>query len=805
MPLLKYFVLSLAILTMISYSQTKNAGTVKGTVVDRGTKLPLEFVNVVVHSAADSSIVTGTVSGKNGSFEIDNVPEGKYWVSFNLISYEGKNTPFFKIDSQHSKLNVGTVMLLEKAVSLDEVLVTSQKDLLNSSIDRKVYNVEQDVVSKAGSASELLQNVPSVEVDIDGNVSLRGSSNVLILINGKSSPLMGSSRAEVLQQMPASSIEKIEVITNPSAKYKPDGTGGIINLVLKKNTSLGLNGSLTANAGNHDRENGGAHLNYNSGSMNLYGNFAVRKDSRNRTNTDGRVEQDSAGTITLYHQDLLSVTHPFSTIIDLGADNAFDNWNSFGVGGNYFHNKFTRIDVAKTLEQAANESVTADYDRDRHDDEYEEEYGFTSFYQHNFSGEDHKVRLEVKSSNAPEQEDNHYSTLYRTPGIATEYDNTLLKQGEKHTEVTVDYSYPVGDHSTFEAGYGGELNSYSFDLRAEYLDPVQQLFLNDVTKTNRFQFDEGVHALYATYSDRFDRLGLLAGLRTEKGSTTSNLMTSARVITNDYFTLYPTIHLAYEMNDAGELQLNYSKRIHRPELDDMNPFPEYQDPKTLNAGNPHLVPELTHSVEFGFKMQNDFFTVLPSVYYRYTYNQFTTITQALNDSVVLRTHTNLSNGHAVGTELIFSGSVNELLTSNLSINVFREQIDASNLGYTNNKSVTSWSGALTCNVNVTRSTMLQVNSRYNSARLTPQGEYTPSYIVNLGMRQSLIENKLSCVLTAADIFKTQKRDISLSIPLLTQTVVNRRDAQVIYFGLTYIFGAPPKKVKDEPLKYEDGM
>jgi len=149
--------------------------------------------------------------------------------------------------------------------------------------------------------------------------------------------------------------------------------------------------------------------------------------------------------------------------------------------------------------------------------------------------------------------------------------------------------------------------------------------------------------------------------------------------------------------------------------------------------------------------------------------------------------------------------VNELLTSNLSVNVFREQIDASNLGYTNNKSVTSWSGALTCNVNVTRSTMLQVNSRYNSARLTPQGEYTPSYVVNLGMRQSLIENKLSCVLTAADIFKTQKRDVTLSIPLLTQTVVNRRDAQVIYFGVTYIFGAPPKKVKDEPLKYEDSM
>lgn len=807
MPLLKLAVLSLLTLslTMMSYSQNKGIGTIKGSVVDEATRRPLEFVNVVLRSAGDSSIVTGTVSDKNGKFDIENVTEGDYQVTFSLISYKEKKTPSFKIDPQHSKLNVGTVLLVETTVSLDEVLITSQKTLLNNAIDRKVYNVDQDIMSKAGSASELLQNVPSVEVDIDGNVSLRGSTNVLILINGKNSPLMGKSRAEVLQDMPANSIEKIEVITNPSAKYKPDGTAGIINLVLKKNTSRGLNGGITANGGNRDRENASARLNYNSGSMNIYGNLGVRKDSRTRTNTDGRVQLDSLGNTSLYNQYLTSNSRPFSTIMNLGSDFALDPGNSFGIAGNYFHNSFTRIEVAKTVVQTPSYQVTSDYDRDRHDDEHEEEYGFTSFYQHNFSTEDHKLRLEVKSSNAPEQQDNHYTTLYRVPGIPNEYDNTLVKQGEKHSELSLDYSYPMGDHSTFEAGYGGELSNYTFDLHAEYFDALQQKFFNDATKSNRFLFDEGVHALYATYSEKLGQLSVLAGLRTEKGSTTSNLVTSDSVVSNDYFTLYPTVHLSYELNDAAELQLNYSKRIHRPELDDMNPFPQYQDPRTLNAGNPHLLPEYTHSVELGCKLQNDYLSVLPSVYYRYTYNQFTTITQALNDTVVLRTHTNLSNAHALGAELIFSGSVNELLTTNLSANVFREQIDASNLGYSANKSVTSWTGALTCNVNITRTTMMQVNSRYNSARLTPQGEYTPSYVVNLGFRQALIENKLSLVVTAADIFKTSKRDITLTIPSLTQNVVNKRDAQILYVGLTYLFGTPPKAAKDEPLKYEDGM
>src|SRR5450759_718071 len=245
----------------IIYSQTNGIGSIRGSVVDESTRRPLEFVNIVLHNAADSAIVTGTVSDKNGKFEIKNVPSGEYLVTFSLISYKEKKTPSFKIDPQHSKLNVGTVGLTETMVSLDEVLVTSQRALFNNSIDRKVYNVEQDIMSKSGSASELLQNVPSIQVDIDGNVSLRGSSNVLILINGKNSPLMGKSCAEVLQDMPANSIEKIEVITNPSAKYKPDGTGGIINLVLKKNTSRGLNGGITANGGNHNRENGSVRLN----------------------------------------------------------------------------------------------------------------------------------------------------------------------------------------------------------------------------------------------------------------------------------------------------------------------------------------------------------------------------------------------------------------------------------------------------------------------------------------------------------------------------------------------------------------
>ena len=781
------------------------AQSINGLVTNGGTHKPVEFVSVLLRKTADSSVVTGMATDKRGKFQFENIAEEEYYVQLNLIGYEEKRLPSFSINAANRTVSLGNIPIVEKPVSLDEVLVTSQRALINSEIDRKVYNVSQDIMAKTGSASDLLQNVPSIEVDIDGNVSLRGSANVLILINGRTSPLMGKNRAEVLQQMPANTIDKIEVITNPSARYKPDGTSGIINIVLKKNTVLGLNGTLGANAGVNDRYNGNTRLNYNSGDFNIFGNFSVRQDTRNRTNSDSRTQIDPLTSTSYYQQSLISNVRPFSTIGGLGFDVAVDPLNIFGIAGNYFHNGFTRNDVASTILRNASNGITSNYDRDRRDPEHQDEYGFTSFYQHNFPGENHTIRGEMKYSNSPEQENNHYTTIYFMPSIANEYDNTLLKQGEKKIDVSVDYSNPLAEHSTFEAGYAGEFNTFTFDLHAEYFDPSRQQFVTDLTKTNQFQYNEAIQALYATYDNRIGSLSVKGGLRTEAAETKSTLIAKDSVIANNYITFYPTLHISYELNESAELQLNYSKRTRRPETDDMNPFPEYQDPRSINAGNPHLLPEYIHSVEFGCKLQNDYISILPSVYYRYTYNQFTTLIQSLNDSTVLRTHTNLSNGRAIGAELVLSGSVNGLLTSNLSANVFRNQIDASNLGYSSNKSVVSWSGAFTCNVNITRTTMGQVNTIYNSARLTPQGEYSASYVVNVGLRQEFMASKLSVVLTAADIFKTLKREVTLNIPSLTQTVVNARDARVVYLGLTYNFGNSPKKEKVETLKYDEGQ
>lgn len=787
------------------YSQSAQGSLISGKVIDESSRRPMEFVNVTVRRASDSTISAGTETDSKGNFVVQNISEGEYFLKLSFIGYKDKVTPIHKIDKSNKPWNLGVLALTEGSVSLDEVIITAQKALFTNSIDRKVYNVGQDIMSKSGSTSELLQSIPSVEVDIEGNVSLRGSPSVLILINGKSSPLMAKSSATVLQQMPASSIERIELITNPSAKYKPDGTSGIINIVLKKSTTLGTNGSVAANIGNDNRYNGNVRLNYDPGDLNLFGSYSLRSDNRNRTNIDTRIQSDGLGGITNYRDDLLSYSRPLSHMVALGADYSIDQYTSAGISGNYFHNGFTRTENSSKVQRSLSGTSIQQFGRNAVDYEYEREYGFKLFAEHKFQKKGHLLRVEFNGSNSPEKEDYHFTNVYTVPPAPNQYDNNLNKQSEGKVELTLDYENPLSENSAIETGYAGELNRRDMDYHLETFDPILQRFLKDVSKSNRFIYDDAVHAFYATYEKSVGAFGIMGGLRAEGAFITSNLVTLDSIVTNKYFSLFPTLHLTYQLNPASELRLSYSKRVRRPEGDDLNPFPQYRDPRNIESGNPKLRPEYVHSVELGCKFETEMVSLLPSLYYRYTYDRFTSITEPINDTTLLTTNTNLASDRSTGVELIFSADLGNVISVHGSTNVFFNHIDASNLGFSENKSVTTWSGSLTFSLNATSSSMVQINSNYRSKRLTPQGESLPSYVVNIGMRQELLAGKLSITATVADVFKTLRRENSLDTPLLHQNVVNLRDSRVMYVGVTYNFGAAPKKQKEESLRFDDGI
>jgi outer membrane receptor protein involved in Fe transport len=797
-------VCSIVLLSGNIFAQRSNEGIVTGSITAKSTNQPIGSASVVLLDLGDSTIVSGTTTDAKGKFILNNIPDGNYYIIFSCIGYAEINSGAFSINSQDKKQDLGTFSMTETPVLLKGIVVTGEKPTFNISIDRKVYNLEKDIMSKGGSASELLQNIPSVSVDIDGNVSLRGSSNVLILINGRTSPLMGKNRADVLQQMPANSIERIEVITNPSAKYNPDGTSGIINLVLKKNKQSGLDGTISANGGVSYRDNGNISLNYNPGHFNLYGSYGLRKDNRNRHYMDTRRYYSQANdTSSYYNENDASFDRPLSHIASLGIDYDLDGSNRFGVSGNYFYKGSTRTETSRNTSTNNESMISSDYSRDRLDYDHESDNGATVYYDHAFAKKDHKLHLEYNISDQPEQEDNHYTDTYLVPVQMPTYDNTLIKQGEKQNQLSVEYANPLSENSTFESGFTGEVRKQNFDFYAEYFDNGRKVFVTDIAKTNRFLYDENIYALYGTLEHSFGQFSLLGGLRFEYAQNKAHLVTTDSAFRNDYSNLYPSLHLAYRLSESSELQLNYSRRTNRPEGDELNPFPEYSDPLTIRAGNPHLLPEYIHSLEFGWQLKNEHLSMTPSVYYRYNYNGFTSVTEVVQDSILLTTTRNLSSDQSAGLELIFNGSVGNHLNADISANAFYNTIDASNIGFSKNKSIISWSGNFNIDLKLRPSTVLQMNSYYRSPRLTPQGKYLGNFVANFGMRQNLLNDNLSLILTISDIFKTRNQKIELRTAGLNRDVKANRDARILYAGLTYHFGTSPKKNKEKPLEYDN--
>ncbi len=758
----------------------------------------MEFVNIVLKSAKDSAVVLHEVTDSKGSFNLKNIPLGRYFLQASFIGFEDVKTPVFNLEG----FKVFPLFMDDSKQTLNEVQVSAKKAIFSNAIDRKVYQVDMDLMAKSGSASEVLQNVPLVQVDVDGNVSLRNSS-ATILINGKISPLMGKNAAAVLQQLPANSIEKIEVITNPSAKYKPDGTGGIINIVLKKTTKRGWNGNLTGNIGNRERYNASGTFSYNPGRMNLFGSYSIRQDDRVRTTNSDRTQTDPNTNSVSYFQDQLTTkTRPFSNIATLGMDYMIDDQNSFGISGDFYLRNQHKNDL--TLKKVSNSTgLTQDYDRLRANSEEESNTGALLYFEHNFAKENHKLRIEFNIAHAPETEKNHFRNIFRHPNQAEQLDYTLIKQISDVKNLTLNYENPISENSKLEAGYDGQFNKEDLDFYGASFQPEKGEFVTDVQKTNRFLFKERIHAFYSTFSHSLNKIEVMVGLRAEYTDLNSALISAGTSIPNHYFKVYPTLHFSYKLNDHKELQFNYSRRVRRPEADDLNPFAEYADPTNIRVGNPYLLPEIIHSVEAGYLWRMKGLSILPGIYYRYTANRFTSITSPLNDSVLVTKQQNLANDKAMGADVVISGSIGNKLNLSLTPNLFYNQIDAANLGYSNKKSTLTWSANFNTGYLISNTLSFQLNSIYKSSRLTPQGTFLSSFVMNAAVRKDIFSKKGSVYITGTDLFKSQRQEVELQGPYLVQHVKTVSNSSMFFLGLSYNFGTVPKKKKD--LQFDNSL
>ncbi|MCX6285997.1 MAG: TonB-dependent receptor [Bacteroidetes bacterium] len=795
--------LGLILLPSLLLAQSKPNGIIQGKILETQNKTPVEYANVALVDTLNGKIISGAVTDSTGSFRLTNIPNGIYFLDYSFIGYEKKRSKPIGIDRKHSRADVGELGLTPSAVNMKEVTVNADKSMIINRIDRKIFNVQQDIMAQTGTVTDVLQNIPAVTVDMDGNISLRGSGNVTILVNGRPSAMAGTAS---LDQMPASLVERIEVITNPSAKYRPDGTAGIINIVLKKNRKAGFNGSLGGNIGNNDRYTTNLQLNLNTGKFNIYGSYGFRKDYRWRSGDLNSQTIDTATQQTTYlYQHSEGYSRPVSNLATLGVDWSISDKDVTGISGTLNYRDFSRKSTAYNQYQNDSLHPIEEFTRYQEGPDYETSVGANAYYEHTFNSKDeYKLRADFVFQYGDEHENYTYTSVYTLPLYPNSRDFNYNHILDKKLNLALTYSRPLWKNASLEAGYDGNMEISDQDFLVQHYDNEQGSWVTDSILTNHYTGNQTVHALFGTLSYTIKKFSFMAGIRPELALLNLDFITQDTSIRQTYFAVYPTLHLSLA-SGKNEWQLNYSRRVNRPQPEDMNPVPEYRDPRNFFVGNPNLKPEDIHSFEFGYAVKSEHISLIPTIFYRYRLNGFTSVTYNKNDSVLVTTMENLAHDQSAGIDFSGNAQIVKILNLNFSASGYYNEIDASNIGYSSNKAALSWNAKMNAAIAITKSTILQVNGQYRSSVLTPQGMRYPTWVVNLGFRQDFFKKKLSVLITVSDLFNSSTSKSIVNTPVLVQESLRRRDGPVIYGGLVFNFSTTTKKEKDIKFEFDNSM
>ncbi len=676
---------------------------------------------------------------------------------------------------------------------LDEIVIVAKKTGTVVKTDRKVYSVSQDITSKATSASEFLNHIPSVEVDIDGNVSMRGNNNVTILINGKPSAMMaGKTRAEALGQLSASNIERIEVIDNPSSEFKAEGGGGIINIIMKAETKKGVNGSIVANVGSAGRYNAGVNLNYGIRNMNFYGGYTFRRDRYDRTVDDYRISP--ADTIS---QTTYGLGRPVSHTFRLGMTTNITSTDILSVYGNYNRRNFKRDEYVDSRTNEIGGVVTDSYHRDRDADAKENMWEGSIQYSHRY-GNSNEISIAYVYSSESEDELNRYSTIRQN--VETRNNETVWDANYIHN-ANLRWQHTLSDNIKLTSGYEFE------HLRAEQNYHVSDwdgtAFIPNTDESNDFTHLRTLNSIYTNADMTFGLWHVNTGLRGEYTDIDNQLKSISENRRKHYFDLFPSVRVSHNIGDDMELSTRYSMRINRPQGSDMNPFAERINPLSLEAGNPDLKPEKINIADLGIRWLSNAGSITANLFYRHISDGITEVSRYIDNGILLTTKENLRTSHNAGVELVWNMRVANWLNINLNGTGYYNSINTSRLGITGTREMFTWSGLLNADFTPIKHGTVQLNARYHSASLVPQGKRDGDFQLNLGLKFDVPSINLALFASITDLLDTYKLSYTLDTPALKQKVEKRRNPRIIYVGLSWNFGGSKKQHHN--VEYDEEM
>ena len=761
---------------------------------DKGKGLP--YVSVAVFSGKDSSYVKGAATEPNGRFMMQ-VPSGNYYAKISFLSFEDKTVQNISITDKDVDLK--KIGMKPSTSELDEFVIVEEKRLVELDLDKKVFNVAKDVTNHGADATEILDNVPSVEVDIDGNVSLRGSGNVRVLINGKPSGMMGMTTADVLKQMDPTLIEKVEVITNPSARYEAEGEVGIINIIMKKDRREGVNGSVNVNFGYPDNFGGGFNVTFKQKHFNVFTGYGARYRSSPGSSANKQTFTYPDTTFS-YSADSkterLSINHNFN----LGTEVFLNQYNSFTVSGKYNFGDGENTTRLVYTDVDAFDDVVQTVNRDEDEIKDRSSYNISFSYRKTFKKKD---RLLTFNATQSDRKDNENSTInqYSSNVLLPEIDQRVFNnEGGKNWLFQSDYIHPI-KKGKVEFGLRRSIQKIDDDYAVEQFNTT----INDWEYVPGFKnlvlYDENISAGYLMVGKKFKKFSSQIGVRAELTEVETQLVTTNDVNKRNYLNFFPSAHFSYQLKKDNSLQLGYSRRIRRPRSYWLLPFFSFVDARSNASGNPNINPEYTDSYELGHLKNWKKSSLLSNVYYRYTTDVMDWVTVSDAEGVTRRRPQNLGVKNSFGLEFSGSHEIKKWWNVRGSFNFFREMRDGEFNGRNFDVDTYVWSTRLNSKWTIKKKVNLQVSGNYRAPKQSAQGETLARYSVDGGFSFDVLKGNGTVAFNVKDMLNSRRRQsTSQGANFVSENEFQWRSR---YFRVSFTYRINQKKKRGGNRSYDD--
>ena len=794
MVAIRLYFLTLCIFPFTLFAQTRVTAVVKTS-----EESPVEYANFRIFKG-DSTVLTGGFSDALGAVEIENVVQGEYYGIITAFGFKKKIIPSFAITTKKT-VDFGVIYLEnEMGQEFEEVEVVAESSLLRTSIDKKVYSIGDDLSSQGGGATDVLNNIPSVEVDNDGNISLRGNNNVTILIDGRPSALAGGAEG-ALDAIPASAIERIELVTNPSAKYDPDGTAGIINIVLKKNKLRGTNLSVDLTGATGNLFNGSLNFNMRNQKYNFYANYSYRyvEGYRNNYNNRNTILEDS--TVNLLQEREGTDTRKSHTG-KIGSDFFLSENQVLGISLSGSSNDRTRTGDQFNYE-SFNDKLNRYWNRQTNDPRIRQNLDIKADYKLDFKEDKGDFIAVVTQSFGDNESVGVFEEFYFNPDgtIGSPeflFQNQLGVQNSTNFSASADLTRNVNEKMRYETGAKLISNRQFISNYLEFYDTLTETVIPDVNVNNEFEFDEDIVSVYGILAHKpFEKLSYQVGLRLEQAFTSPRLLTTNEEFENNYFSFFPSAHVVFEPKEKSELSVSYSRRINRPDSWNLNPFAVYDDPLNLRQGNPALQPEYINSMETGYMREMDKFILTSSLYFRQTVDKIQRVREFFPDGRSITSYANIDDSYDFGVEVIGIYSPFKWWKNTISFNGYETRLSANINGVDLRNSGFSWNTKLNSTFNLLKNTTtFQLNAQYVSLAYAVQGTYRRRTGIDLAVNRVFLDKKLTLGLRVTDIFDNQGFELEFTQGPTIQQSEYKWLTRRVYLSVSYKFGRMDEKKDD---------